>query len=116
MTLVHRYIDLTNWLETFVPGPDKFLHVCAGLIIWLVAGMVLRRGLHTPWPMLMVVLAETANECVDRLQYGDWQWAETGADVAATVVWPLVLTLALRYLPVLRRDAAVPAVATAPAQ
>lgn len=76
---------------------DSLLHVHAGMAVLLLARMVTRRSLASPWPLLVVCAAELANEVMDRLHYGSWRWADTLADVANTLFWPTVLCLGLHW-------------------
>ncbi|HWU02008.1 MAG TPA: hypothetical protein VN222_04645 [Novosphingobium sp.] len=96
MSFALQYERLVVWLVGFCPAPDKFAHMCAGLGIWLAAGLFLRRSLASVVPLLVVVAAEVANECVDRVAHGGWMWHDTLADAASTWFWPAVLFLALR--------------------
>jgi hypothetical protein len=70
---------------------DRTLHVHAGLAIWF-CGVVAAGG-HpgSPWPVVLVVAVESANEIGDRLRKGAWLWRETIADFFHTVSWPLVI-------------------------
>lgn len=83
------------------PAPDKFAHMCAGLGFWLAAALIWRKPLASFKPMLVVVVLECANEVADYLAKGGWFWSDTLVDAAATWTWPLVLTLALRFVPAL---------------
>jgi hypothetical protein len=76
---------------------DSLLHVHAGMAVLLLARLVTRRSLATPWPLLVVCAAELTNELLDRLQYGSWRWNDTLPDVANTLFWPAVLCLGLRW-------------------
>ena len=70
---------------------DSLLHVHAGLAILFLARLVTRRSLATPIPFLVVVVAESANEIMDRLTYGSWRVEDTGLDMLNTLFWPFVL-------------------------
>ena len=76
---------------------DSLLHVHAGMAILLLARLMTRRSLATPWPLLVVCAAEFSNEVLDRLHYGSWRWTDTLGDVANTLFWPSVLCLGLRW-------------------
>lgn len=102
MELVHQYERLISWIVSQCPSPDKFAHTYAGLSIWLLAAMIMRRKLSTPAPFLVVALAEGINEYVDRLAHGSWNWPDTLGDIAATLFWPLAIMLALRLRPAIR--------------
>jgi hypothetical protein len=85
-----------TWIVRQCPAPDKFAHTYAGLIIWLLAALLLKRPRGSLLPLLVVIAAEVGNECVDRVANGTWMWRDTLGDMAATWFWPVVLTMALR--------------------
>ena len=97
-------MDLTNLYHDFIVAigddtgaSDSLLHVHAGLAILFLARLVTRRSLATPIPFLVVVLAEIANEIMDRLNHGSWQWEDTSLDILNTLFWPFVLMVGLRW-------------------
>ena len=96
MELVHTYEQGIGWIVGHCPQPDKFAHTYAGLVIWLLAMIVVRRP-RSMLPLGAVVLLELANECVDRLAHGSWMWSDTLGDIAATWFWPAILTAWLRW-------------------
>jgi len=67
---------------------DKLLHVHAGMAIFLMSAVVLGRPLSDPVPLLVVFVAEIANEVRDRILNGSWPWRDTLGDVASTLFWP----------------------------
>jgi hypothetical protein len=99
-TLYHRFID---WIGDGTGLPDTVLHIHAGLAVLMVARVLTRRSLGSFVPLSFVILAEAANEVMDRLHFGSWRWADTLADVANTLFWPLVICLAVRVRPLLLR-------------
>lgn len=103
MNFAHRYEQAINWIVSHCPAPDKFAHSYAGLMIWLLAAIVLRRPLRSLGPLLVVIAAEVGNECVDRVAHGGWMWPDTLGDAAATWFWPVVLWFAINRVPHLRR-------------
>ena len=76
---------------------DSLLHVHAGLAILFLARLITRRSLATPVPFLVVVVAEAANEIMDRLTYGSWRAQDTSLDILNTLFWPFVLMVGLRW-------------------
>lgn len=102
MDFVHHYERAIEWIVAQCPQPDKFAHTYAGLTIWLFAAVLLRRKLSSPWPVVVVALCELANECVDRLAHGSWNWPDTIRDVIATLFWPTVIMLVMRWKPAIR--------------
>ena len=96
MILDHLYHAVAGRIQTLRIGPDKFVHVQAGLAIWSVSAIVLRRPLRSPLPLAVVILAETLNEIADRHYTGSWNWPDTIGDATATWLWPVALFLLLR--------------------
>lgn len=101
MSFLEAYERVIRAIVAACPAPDKFAHMCAGLGFWLAAALIWRKPLASFKPLLVVVFLECANEVVDFLAKGGWFWSDTLVDAAATWTWPLVLTLALRYVPAL---------------
>ena len=98
MAFVSTYEATISWIVGHCGGSDKFAHTYAGLTIWLIGMMLLRRS-GTLVPLVIVIVAELANECVDRVAHGSWLWQDTLGDMAATWFWPAMLSAALRFLP-----------------
>lgn len=96
MNFAQRYESWIGWIVGHCPAPDKFAHTYAGLIIWVAAALVLRSRRKSLAPLAVVIVAEVANECIDRVAHGSWMWHDTLGDVAATWFWPVVLTGLLR--------------------
>jgi hypothetical protein len=94
------YERTISWIVSHCPDqPDKFAHTFAGLGIWLAAGLLLRKPLRSPWPLLAVIAFEVGNEVIDRLAHGSWRLPDTTRDLAATWFWPFVLFACLRLFP-----------------
>jgi len=91
------YQDMIAAIGDGTGASDSLLHVHAGLAILFLARMITRRSLATPIPFLVVVVAEAANEIMDRLTYGSWRVADTSLDIVNTLFWPLVLLVGLRW-------------------
>jgi hypothetical protein len=96
MDLLTDYTKLTEWIVNLSGGSDKFAHTYIGLAIWLGTLIVARRPIGTYWALIPVFLIEVGNECLDRAAVGSWMWHETLADIAATMFWPVVLTIVVR--------------------
>ena len=84
------------------------MHVIAGVAAQLLIAALLRRSLASPWPWLVVLLAELANEWND-LRVERWpevamQFGEIAKDIGLTMLLPSLLLIAARWFPqVLRR-------------
>ena len=94
-----------EWLEAATHLDMDALHVHAGVLLQLLAALLLRRSLASPWPWLVVFAGALANEAYD-LHYETWpdpdrarQWAESAKDVVNTMLIPTVLLLLARYAP-----------------
>jgi hypothetical protein len=79
------------------------LHVHAGLLAQIVAALLLRRRLSSPWPWLVVLLLVVANEYYD-YRYEVWpdrgeQRAEGVRDAWNTLLLPTLIMLLVRFAP-----------------
>ena len=72
----------------------------------LLARLITGRSLGSFVPLSVVVVAEAANEVLDRLHFHDWRWPDTIADVINTLLWPTVICLAIRLRPMRSVDRA----------
>jgi hypothetical protein len=95
--LVGRYHEATDGVLAFAGTSDKAVHVHAGLAIYMLAQLALRTRRGSIDALLAVVLAEAANEALDRLFFGSWRWSDTLGDAVATLFWPAMLTVMSRY-------------------
>jgi hypothetical protein len=97
--------QLKLWLETASGLDMDALHVHGGLLLQLAAALALRRPLRSPWPWLVVLAAELANEYYD-YSYEVWptrdaQFAESVRDVWNTMLVPTALLVIARCFPAL---------------
>ena len=106
---VVRWGDVKDWLSDSLHLSHGILHVHVGMAVFLLGAVLLRRPVGTWTPLLIVVVLELLNEAVDfaRYQMSGWPWrpGPTIADLVATWLWPIVLTLVFRHA--LRRAAVV---------
>lgn len=96
MTWTADYHRLGERIVAWTGQTDKFVHVHTGLLVWLLAAILLKRKLSSWTPFAVAAAAEAANEVMDWLFFGQLHRADTIGDIAATLAWPLILTLALR--------------------
>lgn len=75
---------------------QELLHVHAGLLIFIIAALVLRRKMRSPIPLVIVVIFAALNEVVDWLSRGPPASLEPLSDFANTVFWPFLLFLIAR--------------------
>ena len=101
-SLAAHYERFASWFEA-TSGSDRAAHLHAGLAIWLIAALILRAPLRSFRPLIVVMAAEAANECIDRVAHGSWRWPDTTGDIISTLFWPIVIMLLLRLAPRLRR-------------
>lgn len=97
MNIPALYAQLIQQIGDGTGMADSLLHVHAGMAVLIAARVITRRSLSTPIPLLVVAVAELANEVLDRMHYGSWRWADTLGDVANTMFWPTVLFIGLRW-------------------
>ena len=102
MEFFQYYEQVIGWIVSLCPQPDKFAHTYAGLTIWLLTGLLTRRPLSSLRTLVPVICLELANEMVDRVAHGSWQWPDTLRDMAATWFWPFILCFCMRLFPRLR--------------
>ena len=95
------------WLETAAGLDMDALHVHGGVLLQIVAAILLRKPLSSPWPWLVVLGAECANEFYD---YTNEVWpgperqlqlAEGVRDLWNTMVIPSLILILARWLPAL---------------
>lgn len=103
MDIPQLYHRLILWIGDGTGLPDAILHIHAGLAVLMVARIATGRSLATFIPFAFVVAAEFANELLDYLAYGI-RWGDTLADIGNTLFWPLVISLGVRWRPMIVRD------------
>ncbi|WP_103727379.1 hypothetical protein [Novosphingobium sp. HII-3] len=103
MDIPRIYHDWIIWIGDGTGLPDSILHIHAGLTILLLVRLVSGRSLGTFIAFAVVVLAEFGNELLDYLNYG-LRVEDTLSDIANTLFWPFVISLAVRLRPMARHD------------
>jgi len=101
--LLPLYVEFIQWIGDGTGLPDTILHIHAGMAVLLLARLLTRKSLGTLVPLAFVDVAELGNEIMDRLYYGSWRWPDTLMDVLNTLLWPIVLSLAIRLRPPIAR-------------
>lgn len=97
------YHAQTLWLADTTGLPEQILHIHAGMIIFVATSLVAKQSLDRVFPLLMVIIMALGNECLDRINLGNWNWPDTKADLIYTITWPLVIWLAARVLKLIAR-------------
>lgn len=81
------------------------LHMIAGVLVWLVAGLLTRRPLSSlrPWLWLLAIIAwnETVDLWLERWPDPGMQYGEGAKDLVLTMLLPTILLLAVRWRPAL---------------
>lgn len=91
MKFVATYHDLIDGLLQAAGESDKMMHMHAGMAIFLVSQVAFRDRRASHKALLMVFMAESANEMMDRLYWGSWRWSDTIGDLVATLFWPSMI-------------------------
>ena len=90
------YAVQKNWLGGETGASQELLHVHAGLLIFIIAALVLRRKMRSPVPLAIVIAFAALNEVVDWLSGGPPDSLEPLWDFVNTVFWPFLLFLIAR--------------------
>lgn len=90
------YGQAKTWLTNYTGATEDLLHVHAGLLIFVVSALVLKKKMRSPVPLALVVLFALLNEVIDHLAGGPQDSLEPYVDLANTVFWPTVLFLVAR--------------------
>ncbi|MBR0553945.1 hypothetical protein [Stakelama marina] len=94
----HAFIE---WISQETGMSDSLLHVHTGMLVLVVARLLTRRSLGTFVPLMWVTIAEMGNEVMDRLWFGNWNWPDTSSDIANTLFWPALISIAVRLRPMI---------------
>ena len=77
------------------------LHVHVGLVIFLVAAAIARKGLRSVFPLVTVAVVALAGELLDARDdfrhLGHWRIGASLHDFINTMFWPTALWLLARY-------------------
>jgi len=108
--LVEWHRELKIWIGDGTGAPDTIMHIHAGLAILMLARVLTRRSLGSFVPWTIVLVIQSFNEVLDRIEFGSWRWDDTLSDMANTMFWPTVICLGVRLRPLLshREVIAVP--------
>lgn len=78
---------------------NTILHIHGGMLVFLIARLISGRSIGTFVPFAAVLVLELINEGIDRINHGSWRVDDTMVDLASTLFWPFVLSLAVRLRP-----------------
>jgi hypothetical protein len=87
-----------DWVMQRTGASDRLLHIHAGMAIFVLASLISRRSLASPFPFAAVCLAEFIHESLERISAGCWMWPDTSVDALNTLLWPFVMMVTLRFL------------------
>lgn len=91
MQISSEYASLVQWIRNNTDASDPVLHIHAGMVVLIVARLVTRYPLSHPVPFTVVAIVATANEVLNRLNFGSWRWNDTIADFLYSIFWPAML-------------------------
>jgi hypothetical protein len=94
--IIRHYSAFKTWLSEYTGAEEGLLHVHFGLIIFVVAALLLKRRMRSPWPIAAAVFFAIINEVVDYIGPDPWPLWGSAADVLNTIFWPFVLFLLAR--------------------
>ena len=83
-------------LAELLGASEALLHVHVGLLIFVLAALVTRRHMASPWPLAVVFALALINELIDYLGPTPSAYLSSVGDVINTVFWPTVLFLIAR--------------------
>lgn len=97
MEFVHAYKSVIDALVAWA-GTAEILHIHFGLAIYLGTLLVVRDRRGTMIALYVVALAEFCNEVIDWLGASPrWTVEDTVSDIVLSLMWPIAITLVLRY-------------------
>jgi hypothetical protein len=97
MSPVGSYHQVIDGIIAASGMSDKMLHMHVGMALYLGAQVAFRTRRGSIDALLVVVIAEVANEIMDRLFFGSWRWSDTLGDIGATLFWPAACVAVSRY-------------------
>lgn len=94
------YADAKTLLSELSGLSKDALHVHAALLLYLIAGLLWRRGFASPRPWLTVAAVTIVNEGYDlwhQEAHGEpARWYESVRDLLNTLVWPTLFLIGAR--------------------
>lgn len=97
MDFVERYHQLTNWIVEYAGTSDKFVHLNAGLAIFLLVQLFIRDRRASYFALALLLVIELFNEIFDALYFDDIRWSDTLTDIGSTMFWPTAIVLVGKY-------------------
>lgn len=84
------YVTQANALVEMLGISHATMHVHAGMALYIGAKFMLRTRRASAYALLTVIHAELLNELMDFLHYGSLRLDDTLADIALTLMWPVL--------------------------
>ena len=91
-----NYVHAKHVVGEQLGASESLLHVHAGLMIFVLTALLLRRRMASVWPVSVVAFLAVLNEVVDYIGPERAPWKPSAGDIANTVLWPVVLFLLAR--------------------
>ena len=91
-----HYGNAKRAVEAWTGAGQEMLHVHAGLLIFVLASLLLRKKFRSPIPLGLVVVFAVLNELIDWVNSPSPNALEPYLDIANTAFWPCVLFLLAR--------------------
>lgn len=95
-TLLTRYGEAKRALGAMTGASEDLLHIHAGLFIFVISAILLRRKMRSPVPLILVIFFAAANEVIDWISNKPAAPMEPLIDFLNTSFWPLMLFLIAR--------------------
>ena len=94
--MINQYLAWKAGLTVDTGLSESLLHLHAGLAIFVVTALLLKKRMRSPIPLAVVVTLAILNEVVDFLYGTKWSAAPSALDLVNTILWPAILFLLAR--------------------
>lgn len=94
--MIQEYLAWKVALGETTGMSENLVHVHAGLAIFVVTALLLRKRMRSLIPLAVVIALAVLNEAVDYLYGIKWDYMSSGMDLINTILWPIVLFLLAR--------------------
>lgn len=97
MDIAALYVAQANAIVEMLGISHATMHVHAGMALYIGAKFLLRTRRASAYALLTVIHAELLNELMDFIHYGSLRLNDTLADIALTLLWPVLDYAVTRY-------------------
>lgn len=94
--MIQEYLAWKVALGETTGMSENLVHVHAGLAIFVVTALLLRKRMRSWIPLAVVIALAVLNEAVDYFYGIKWDYMSSGMDLINTILWPIVLFLLAR--------------------